>query len=69
MVDNAAMESFCSLLQKNVLNTRRWDTSEELRHAIVYWIETKYNRRRCQRGLGKLTPVEFEMINQPAATG
>jgi transposase InsO family protein len=25
--DNAAMESFCSLLQKNVLNTRRWKTA------------------------------------------
>jgi putative transposase len=59
--DNAAMESFFSLLQKNVLDTRRWDTREELRLAIVVWIETKYNRRR-QRGLGKLTPVEFEMI-------
>lgn len=60
--DNASMESFFSLLQKNVLNTRRWDTREELRIEIVRWIETKYNRRRRQRGLGKLTPVEFEMI-------
>ena len=60
--DNAAMESFVSLLQKNVLNTRRWNTREELRLAIVVWIETKYNRRRRQRGLGKLTPVEFETI-------
>jgi len=25
--DNASMESFFSLLQKNVLNTRRWDTA------------------------------------------
>ncbi len=25
-------------------------------------IETKYNRLRRQRALGKLTPVEFEMI-------
>ena len=60
--DNAAMESFFSLLQKNVLDSRRWETCEELRLAIVTWIETKYNRRRCQRALGKLTPVEFEMI-------
>lgn len=60
--DNASMESFFALLQKNVLNTRRWDTREELRLAIVTWIETKYNRRRRQRALGKLTPVEFEMI-------
>jgi transposase InsO family protein len=64
--DNAAMESFFSLLQKNVLDTKRWETREELRLAIVVWIETKYNRRRRQRGLGRLTPVEFEMI-YPAA--
>ena len=60
--DNAAMESFFALLQKNVLNTRGWESREELRLAIVVWIETKYNRRRRQRRLGKLTPVEFEMI-------
>jgi putative transposase len=60
--DNAAMESFFSLLQKNVLDTRRWETREELRLAIVVWIENKYNRRRRQRALGRLTPVEFEMI-------
>jgi putative transposase len=60
--DNAAMESFFSLLQKNVLDTRRWRTREELRLAIVSWIETKYHRKRRQRRLGKLTPVEFETI-------
>ena len=64
--DNASMESFFSLLQKNVLDTRRWDTRADLRLAMVTWIETKYNRRRRQRGLGKLTPVEFEMIYKDA---
>lgn len=33
--DNAAMESFFSLLQKNVLDRRTWATREELRTAIV----------------------------------
>jgi|SRR5680860_583262 len=59
--DNAAMESFFSLLQKNVLNRRRWRTRDELRYAIVTWIEHTYNRRRRQRVLGKLTPVEYEL--------
>ena len=60
--DNAAMESFHSLLQKNVLNQRRtWSTRAELRYEIVVWIERTYNRRRRQRRLGKLTPVEFEL--------
>ena len=65
--DNAAMESFFSLLQKNVLDTRRWDTREELRLAIVTWIERTYHRRRRQRGLGRLTPIEYEMIYPTAA--
>jgi len=60
--DNAAMESFFSLLQKNVLDRRRWDTREELRIAIITWIERTYHRRRRQAALGRLTPVEFEAI-------
>lgn len=60
--DNAAMESFFSLLQKNVLNTKKWQTREQLRLAIVTWIEKDYNRRRRQRALGRLTPVEYETI-------
>jgi putative transposase len=59
--DNAAMESFHSLLQKNVLNRRRWRTRAELRYEVITWIEHTYNRRRRQRALGKLTPVEFEL--------
>jgi transposase InsO family protein len=59
--DNAAMESFWALLQRNVLDQRSWRTREELHEAIVFWIEHTYNRRRRQRGLGKLTPVEFEL--------
>ncbi len=60
--DNAAMESFFSLLQKNVLNRRSWSTRDELRIAIVTWIERTYHRRRRQARLGRLTPVEFEAI-------
>ena len=60
--DNAAMESFFSLLQKNVLNTKRWETQEELRIAIVTWIERTYHRRRRQDALGRLTPIEYEAI-------
>ena len=60
-------QSFFALLQKNVLNARRWETREELRLAMVTWIETKYNRRRRQRRLGKLTPIEFEMIYTTAS--
>jgi putative transposase len=60
--DNAAMESFFSLLQKNVLNRRSWDTRDQLRIAIITWIERTYHRRRRQAALGRLTPVEYEII-------
>tara|TARA_B100000519_G_scaffold177377_1_gene167024 strand:- start:266 stop:541 length:276 start_codon:yes stop_codon:yes gene_type:complete len=46
--DNAAMESFFSLLQKTVLDRRRWDTRAQLRIAIVTRIERTYHRRRRQ---------------------
>ncbi|AWT24859.1 hypothetical protein Csp1_00210 [Corynebacterium provencense] len=60
--DNAAMESFFALLQKNVLDRRAWTTREQLRIAIVTWIERTYHRRRRQARLGRLTPIEFETI-------
>ena len=66
--DNAAMESFFALLQNNVLNRRVWITREELRSAIVWWIERTYHRKRRQAALGRLTPVEFEtMMATPVA--
>ena len=61
------MESFFALLQKNVLNQGVWDTQDQLRTAITYWIERTYHRRRRQIGLGKLTPIEYETIMTPAA--
>lgn len=54
--------SFFSLLQKNVLTRRSWSGRQELRIAIVTWIERTYQRRRRQDSLGRLTPVEFETI-------
>jgi len=40
---------------------RRWRTRDELHDAVVFWIERTYNRRRRQRALGKLTPIECEL--------
>lgn len=60
--DNAAMESFFALLQKNVLDQHSWPTRQQLRLAIVQWIEVTYHRRRRQRVLGRLTPIEYETI-------
>ena len=66
--DNAAMESFFSLLQKNVLDRKSWRTREELRIAIITWIERTYHRRRRQARLDQLTPIEYETIMNPAVS-
>jgi transposase InsO family protein len=59
------MESFYALVQ-NVLNRQRRMTGEELRLAIVMWIEGTYHCRRRPSGLDKLTPIEFETVHAGA---
>jgi putative transposase len=60
------MESFFAPLQSNVLNRQsrpgRSVLREELRVAIITWIERTYHHRRRQRALGKLTPVEYGVV-------
>jgi putative transposase len=60
------MESFFALLQNTVLDRHRWSGRDELRLAIITWTERTYHRRRRQRALGRLTPIEYETINQAA---
>ncbi|GAB3029809.1 hypothetical protein GCM10011376_13910 [Nocardioides flavus (ex Wang et al. 2016)] len=50
------------------MNRRAWATRDELRLAIVTWIERTYHRRRRQESLGRLTPIEFETIMTTPAT-
>ena len=57
--DNAAMQSFFALLQKNVLNRQSWTSRSQLHIAIITWIEGTYHRRRRQRVLGKQAPIEI----------
>ncbi len=64
--DDAAMESFFVMLQKNVLDRGRWDTRTRLRTAIIHWVDRTYHRKRRQRHLGKPSPVEYELIHHKA---
>lgn len=56
--DNAAMESFFALLHKNVPGCQRWGTRAGLSVVVIRWIERIYDRKRRQRVLGKLAPIE-----------
>lgn len=53
-------------LQENVLNRERWATRDELRLAIITWIEKAYHRRRQQERLARITPVEFGTVFAPS---
>jgi putative transposase len=57
-----ASQSFFALLQENGLDRQWWSSRQELRLAIVTWIEKTYHRWCRQRSLSRLTPIEFETI-------
>jgi len=59
-LDNAVAESFFSTLQTELLDTRSWESKEELQTAIFEYIEAFYNRRRRHSSLEYMTPMEFE---------
>ena len=58
--DNGVMESFFATLQTELLDRTSWRKREQLRTAIIYWIEVTYNRRRRHSSLDMLTPQKFE---------
>jgi putative transposase len=60
--DNSMMESFWGTLQLEVLDTRNWETRDELANAIFEWIECWYNTERRHSSIGMLRPVEFEAL-------
>lgn len=59
-VDNSMIESFWSTLQRELLDTRSWESPEELGAAIFEWIEAWYNPRRRHTSIGMLSPIDYE---------
>jgi len=58
--DNAAMESFFSLLKTEQTARKVYRTRDEARVDVFEYIERFYNPRRRHSTLGYLSPVEFE---------
>ena len=58
--DNAAAESFNATLKKELIHLHVWSGLKKVRQAVFGYIETYYNRKRIQKNLGYLTPVEYE---------
>lgn len=57
--DNAMVESFFATL-KNECANRVFDTINNARRAIAYYIEAWYNRRRLHSSLGFASPMQYE---------
>ncbi len=58
--DNACIESWHRLLQKECVYLRRFQTRAEATQAIFEHIEIFYNRQRLHSALGYRTPAEVE---------
>jgi hypothetical protein len=61
--DNAATESLFSLLQKNVLDTRRWETAKN--SASRRHLDRNQVQPATTPTGPRQAPVEFEMITRP----
>jgi putative transposase len=61
--DNAAMESFWSTLESELVHRRTFATRAEARAAIFEYVEVFYNRQRLHIALGYKSPVDFENQN------
>jgi putative transposase len=61
--DNAMMESFWGTLQLELLDSRTWQTREELANAVFEWIECWYNPERRHSSIGMHSPITFETVH------
>ena len=61
--DNAMMESFWGTLQLELLDSRTWQTREELANAVFEWIECWYNPKRRHSSIGMHSPITFETVH------
>lgn len=59
--DNAAAESWNALFKKELIHLHVWKGVEHVRQASFEYVEVYYNRQRIQKGLGYLTPSEYEL--------
>ena len=60
--DNAPMESFFGTLKGELVHHRVYDTRDEARPDLFFYIEAFYNQRRRHSSLGYLSPLDYEQI-------
>lgn len=55
------VESFFASLKKEKIYRRRYETMEEVKKDIFWYIEMFYNRKRRHSALEYMTPVEYRL--------
>jgi putative transposase len=58
--ENARMESFFKTLKYEEVYLCEYETYEDVRERIPYFIEAVYNQKRLHSGIGYRSPEEFE---------
>ncbi|MDR6504126.1 hypothetical protein J2785_007321 [Burkholderia ambifaria] len=58
--DNAMCESFFGTLESELLMRERFDTHEQARGRLFWFLEGWYNLRRLHSSIGYCSPLEFE---------
>jgi putative transposase len=61
--DNAMMESFWGTMQLELLDTKGWQTRDELANVIFEWIESWYNPKRRHSSIKMHSPIAFETLH------
>lgn len=66
--DNSIAESFFATIKRELIDRQSWISKQQVKEAIVEWIECFYNRQRRHSSAGNMSPVDYEdLTNQRAA--
>jgi putative transposase len=60
--DNAPMESFFGTLKSELVHHRVYQTRDEARNDLFFYVEAFYNRRRRHSVLDYLSPHTYECL-------
>ncbi len=65
--DNACIESFHSILKKELIYCTKFQTKQQAYDEIYRYIEFFYNRKRIHSSIGYLSPVRYEQLFKKAS--
>jgi putative transposase len=58
----AMMESFWGTMQLELLDSKSWQSRDELANAVFEWIECWYNPKRRHSSIEMHSPITFETL-------